>query len=189
MTNQLQNDLYQVLLESELPEPVDAQDATVFISNYIEEIEPMPVGKAAEQILIALDEEGAIAVTTSIKIPNLKFKLGALLLETVSSGVAFSGTAKDPIKLLLVGIRFLQKVRQLATIEIASREAELLLAIYRLIHDKQVPTVDRLIEVIGDRLSEAQIAKSLEGLEKLSCIQLTMDRIVLNETIVIRREK
>jgi hypothetical protein len=35
---------------------------------------------------------------------------------------------------------------------------------------------------------EAKIAKSLENLERLACISLMMNEIILNETIVIRWE-
>ena len=107
----------------------------------------------------------------------------------MSSSVALASSTSSPVKLALVGIRFLQKVLHLSSVDISPFDAEVLVALYKLEKEDGTLSVDQLVEVMKKNRTETQIARSLESLERLSCITLTMDEIILNETIVIRSEK
>lgn len=186
MTNESQENLLEIIQQA------GEQEVIELMQGYLVELEDIDETQDAEtvqQIKIALNQEGDITVATSTKIPNLKFKLGEFVLESVSSGVALASSTSSPVKLALVGIRFLQKVLNLSSVEISSFDAEVLTALYKLEKRDSVLSVDQLVEVMKKDHTEAQIAKSLERLERLSCITLTMDEIILNETIVIRYEK
>lgn len=183
MTSELQENLLSVMQQAGQLNTVN------LMQNYLVELPVVNETQDAEtiqQIKIALDQEGDITVATSIKIPNLKFKLGEFLLEAVSSGVALASSTKSPIKLALVAIRFLQKILQLSSVDIDEFDAKVLVALYKLEKEDGILTVDQLVEVMERERPDAQIAKSLENLERLSCITLTMGEIILNEVIVIR---
>ena len=186
MTNELQENLLEIIQQA------GEQEAVELMQRYLVELEDIDETQDAEtvqQIKIALDQEGDITVASSIKIPNLKFKLGELILESVSSSVALASSTSSPVKLALVGIRFLQKVLHLSSVDISPFDAEVLVALYKLEKEDGTLSVDQLVEVMKKNRTETQIARSLESLERLSCITLTMDEIILNETIVIKKEK
>ncbi|WP_420640471.1 hypothetical protein [Candidatus Leptofilum sp.] len=183
MTSELQENLLSVMQQAGQLNTVN------LMQNYLVELPVVNETQDAEtiqQIKIALDQEGDITVATSIKIPNLKFKLGEFLLEAVSSSVALASSTKSPIKLALVAIRFLQKILQLSSVDIDEFDAKVLVALYKLEKEDGILTVDQLVEVMERERPDARIAKSLENLERLSCITLTMGEIILNEVIVIR---
>lgn len=186
MTNELQENLLEIIQQAGEQEAVELLRSCLV---ELEDIDETQDAETVQQIKIALDQEGDITVATSIKIPNLKFKLGEFILESVSSGVALASSLNSPVKLALVGIRFLQKVLHLSSVEISPFDAEVLIALYKLEKTDSILSVDRLVDVIGKNQTESRIAKSLESLERLSCITLTMNEIILNETIVIRSEK
>lgn len=188
MSEELSNNLQEIIQDVVAIEP----EATQILYNnlaLLKQKDEQEIKETIQQIEIALNEEGDITVATTLKIPNLKFHLGEFLLESTSSAVAISGSLKDPIRLALVGIRFLQKTRKLATINIDATDAEILLAVYKLVKSNEMVNVDNLIEVLDGKKSESEIAKSLETLENLSCITLTMGEIILNEIIVIRSDR
>jgi hypothetical protein len=152
-----------------------------------EEQEEAEATETVQQIKIVLNQEGDITAATTLKIPNLKFNLGSLILESVTSVVTLT-SAKEPIKIALIAIRFLQTILRLSTIRISEHDAEVLVALYILSKEEKVVSVDQLVEALKSEMVEAKISKSLENLEHLACISLVMDEIILNETIIIRRE-
>lgn len=188
MSEELPYNLHEIVQDVAATEP---ESLHILYNNLVllkQKNEP-EIKDVIQQIKLILSEEGDISVATTLKIPNLKFQLGEFLLESTSSTIAAAGSLKDPIRLALVSIRFLQKIHSLATINIDEADAEILLAIYKLGKSNEMVSVDNLIEVLDSSKSEAEIAKSLETLEDLSCITLTMDEIILNETIIIRSDK
>ena len=118
---------------------------------------------------------------------NLRFRLGDLLLEATGTGVAVAGSLDHPLRLLLTGLRFLRAVRQLAVIDIRKEDAEMLIAIYRLTQEEARVRVDHLPAMLSAAWNDSKIARSLERLETLACIELRMEGIILNETIIVQR--
>jgi hypothetical protein len=147
-------------------------------------------GDVAEQIKVILDPDGGDVVqTTSLKLPNLRFKLGQFLLEALGAGLSISGTLGEPLATALTAIRFLRNTQNLASVEIGRKDAELLLAVYRLTREEEVITVDDLIPVlVPGHMAEDDLARALERLERLGCIGLGMGEVQLNESIVIKRK-
>jgi hypothetical protein len=190
MSSQLQNDLHQILTDVELPEQVSTQDAAALLSAHMEETERGAAGGAGELVNITQGLEGEITVASSVKIPNLRFKLGDVVLETLkaSSAVGVSSVS-GTLKTLVIVIRLLQKLYQFATVELGVPEAELLVALYKLNQEEGDVTIDKLVEFLEKKNSKKQISQSLDALEKLGCITYTMDGIRLNETIVVRRKQ
>ena len=138
-----------------------------------------------EVVRIQRDVNGNVVVATTHKLPNLRFRLGDLLLEAVSSGVTAAGSLGQPLRLIVAALRFLRTLHKLSAIEIEQTDAELLVAIFRLAQEREQVSVDDLTAVLPT-WNEAQIALSLERLDLLACIELHMDRIVLNETILVK---
>ncbi len=186
----MSDDLTKILATVEIPEELDAEEAVRDLRKHLIEIIPSNSGShPPELVFMNTNELGAVTLATSLKIQNLKFYFDEFLMETLESAVAFSGALDKPLALILVALRFLQKVKQLATVEIGQAEAELLLTIYKLSKEDKKVTIDAIIEVMQDEQSPAQISESLHMLENLACIKLTMDELELNETIFIQREK
>ena len=72
--------------------------------------------------------------------------------------------------------------------ELSQNEAQVLLEMYKLENEKEAITVDRLFSGLKGTMGEPQILKSLDLLEKLSCIQYGTDRIELVEAILFTQE-
>ncbi len=141
-----------------------------------------------EVIGIQRDKAGNVVVATSLKLPNLRFRLGELLLEATGSGVAIAGSFDKPIKLVLTAIRFLRSLHKLATLDIGKADAEMLIAIFRLTQEEGTVQVDDLPAMLGEGWDERDVALSLERLDRLACIELKMDGVVLSETIVVQNQ-
>lgn len=187
MSEELSNNLQEIIQEVST---IESETTQILYSKLtlLKQKDEQGIKGTVQQIDIILNDEGDITVATTLKIPNLKFHLREFLLESTSSAIAASGSLNSPIQLTLVGIRFLQKIHKLATIDIDKDDAEILLAVHKLVKSNEIVSVDSLIEVLDDNKSKPKIAKSLEVLENLSCITLTMDEIILNETIIIRSD-
>lgn len=140
-----------------------------------------------EVVRIQRDANGNVVVATTHKLPNLRFRLGDLLLEAVSSGVTAAGSLSQPLRLIVAALRFLRTLHKLSAIEIEQTDAELLVAIFRLAQEREQVRVDDLAALLPG-WEEAQIALSLERLDLLACIELRMDSIVLNETILVKQK-
>ena len=140
-----------------------------------------------EAVRIQRDVAGNVVLATTIKLPNLRFRLGDLLLEAVGTGVAVTGSLDRPLALVVAGLRFLRAVRKLAVIDIRKEDAEMLIAIYRLAQEEARVRVGDLPVMLSAAWNESMVARSLERLESLACIELRMEGIVLNETIIVQR--
>ncbi|HEX8221172.1 MAG TPA: hypothetical protein VF914_18420 [Chloroflexia bacterium] len=190
MDEELEANLALLLSEPEISS--DDVQAGQLLKRHLIEIEAPPTvledqPGTVKQINILLSQEGDVTVATSRKIPNLKFHLGEFLLEAVGNVVSLPNLLDNPAKLALAAIKFLGKVYGLAKVDIEAADAKVLIAIYLLKQQHEVPTLDSLTESVVPGISEQQIARSLANLEQLACISLMMDEIILNEKIVIRR--
>lgn len=132
--------------------------------------------------------KGLIVSIASTKLSNLKFRLKDLLLETARSSVKIKSSLDDGLALTLVVVEFLQKAGGLMEYELSQNEAQVLLEMYKLENEKEAITVDRLFSGLKGTMGEPQILKSLDLLEKLSCIQYGTDRIELVEAILFTQE-
>lgn len=161
-------------------------DATLL--NYLDRIDKSILlpDDGLETIRIKRDGDGNVVFATTQKLPNLRFRLGDLLLETSGTGLSMAGSLDKPLGLVLTGIRFLKTLRKLSTIEVEKEDAEMLIAIYVLIQEEKRVHVGDLPALLPSNWSEAKIAVSLERLERLACIELKMNNIILNETILVR---
>ena len=157
---------------------------------YIEElVEPVALADTTlEVVRIQRDLDGHVVLATTQKLPNLRFNLGELLLEAASGGVTAAGAWGQPARLAVAALRFLRAVRKLSTLDIRREDAETLITLYRLSQEKKLVRVDDLLAAAPPGRDEAWTARSLERLERLGCIELRMDGIVLHETIIVQRQ-
>jgi hypothetical protein len=157
---------------------IDAVEGTIALANSDLEI-----------VRIQRDRDGNIIVATTRKLPNLRFNLGDLLLEAAGGGLMAAGAMGHPFPLVVAGLRFLRAVRKLSTLDIRQQDAEMLIAIFRLTQEAAFTNrrvrVDDLSSLLADKWDAAGIARSLERLELLACIEMGMEGIILNETIVV----
>jgi transposase len=100
---------------------------------------------------------------------------------------ACAGSLDQALRLVLTGIQFLRAVRRLATLDIRKEDAEMLIAIFRVTQEESVAQVDDLYALLPAGWDEAKVARSLERLEALACIEMGTEGIVLNETIIVQR--
>jgi hypothetical protein len=168
---------------------VNEEDGDAGLLNYIDAVEQPIVLQDSdlEVVRIQRDVQGNVVVATTRKLPNLRFHLGDLLLEVVGSGMAVVGSLDQPLRLVLTGIRFLKTINKLTTIDVRKEDAEMLIAIFRLAQELKQVRVDDLDAVLPAGWDAARIAISLERLELLACIELTMEGITLNETILVQQ--
>jgi hypothetical protein len=187
VSNDLREILHQILEEADLHQSINVQAAAAFLDNYLDSLEPAPTPDGLEVITLTFDKEGEVEVASTSKLSNLRFRLLDLLRDVAEGTINLAGASGNQLVMILTSLVLLYNISSLTKLEIGLQEAELLLGIYRLICEHEMPTVNRLIEVMSDSFSDAQITDSLDALEQLSCIVLTTDGIVLNETIVFRR--
>ena len=140
-----------------------------------------------EAVTIQRDAAGAVVLATSVKLPNLRFRLADLLLEAAGTGLSLAGALDHPLALVITGLRFLRTVRGLAALPVRAEDAELLIAIYRLAQEERRVQPADLPPLLPAAWDEARLARSLERLERLACIELRMEGIFLNETIIVQR--
>lgn len=144
-------------------------------------------GGAPFDITVLLDSRGTIAVATTRKLPNLRFRLGEVLLEAAEYVVGLPGAATSSLTMVLSTLSFLRSVRELATIDLDQGDAELLITLFRLTRDREVLRLDDLVTATPT-LTEQQRVEALERLERLACIALGEGTVQLNETIVVQRQ-
>jgi len=180
MTNSVQESLGLLVSEQE-----GDQQLLEYIDTFNETIELQDSG--LEAVRIQRDVGGNVVLATTVKVPNLRFRLGDLLLEAGGTGAAIAGLLDHPLRLVLAGIRFLRAVRQLATLEIRDKDAELLIAIFQLAQEEAGVQVGDLPMMLSASWDERQVARSLERLETLGCIELGMEGIIMNETILVQQ--
>lgn len=164
------------------------ENGEALLLNYVEDVETIELADSAlEAVRIQRDVQGNVVLATTRKLPNLRFRLGDLLLETVGTGMSVAGSLDQPLKLVLTGIGFLRSVRKMATLDIKKEDAEVLIALFRLTQEEAVVRVDDLLAVLSGDWDEGRVARSLEILEMLACINVEMSGITLNETIMVQR--
>jgi hypothetical protein len=94
---------------------------------------------------------------------------------------------QNRLALALVVLEFLQKVSGFMEYQLSEREARILLEMYTLENEKEQITVDALFGRLKP-FTEQQILRSLDLLEKLSCIQYGTDELTLVESIIFIQE-
>lgn len=188
MSQEYNDQLMEFLTQICESEQINPQYIQLFLDGgYIEEIPPKFSPEGAETAFIQLDEEGNISKASSIKLSNLKFNLGKLLLEITLTGLSVN--IEDPKKLLVIGFRFLERVKRLASNDLKSKDASLLLNVQKLGYEEKIVTVDNLTEFVKANPTDGKLGQALERLARLDCIKLTDDAIVINEIIVIQHEE
>jgi hypothetical protein len=138
------------------------------------------------EVQVLLNARGTIAVATTRKVPNLRFRLGEVLVEVVGYGIGLPGKLQNPIAAVLSTLSFLRSLNKLATISLDSGDAELLITIFRLTRDREVLSLDALSSATSE-LQEPQRIAALERLERLACITLGEGTVQMNETIIVQR--
>lgn len=133
-------------------------------------------------------KEGEVVNIASSKLFNLKFRIKDLFLETLKASITIKSSMQDWLALTLIVLEFLQKISGLMEYPLSKDEARVLLEMYKLENEKVKITVDRLFSGLTSTFSEVQILKSLDLLEKLSCIQYGTEQIKLVETIIFVQE-
>lgn len=138
------------------------------------------------EVRVLLNSRGTIAVATTRKVPNLRFRLGEVLVEVVGYGIGLPGKLQNPIAAVLSTLSFLRNLNKHATITLDSGDAELLITIFRLTRDREVLDLDAL-HTATPEVPEARRAEALERLEGLACITLGEGMVQMNETIIVQR--
>jgi hypothetical protein len=97
--------------------------------------------------------------------------------------------AQEPFGISIAAVQLLillYKLKKIETIELSRNEAILLSELFRL--DVEENTVRRadVPALVSHKLTDAQIDRALLNLERLGCIKLSMDEIILIEKIKIR---
>jgi len=179
----------RLLAAVELPEGVEVEQMVTFLERHCEGSGDAYASKAAEALLITLDEDGKPTTTTTTKVANLRFNLGEALLEVAEMAMSAEIPPQHPLKLLVATIRFLRKMRELATIDVGTSEAEILLSISKLLYEKEAVTLDKLGECMTRAATEEQVARSLSFLERLGCVRLAENGIELVEQVTVKQQR
>lgn len=160
--------------------------AATFLEENVIRISPLSKHGAFEDVLVEIDEIGTMVKSTSRKATNLKFHLGKVLLETFATGISLPETTGNEIKFLILFLRYLQKMLELATINIEKQDAEVLLEIHRISHETPLPSVSEIANAIGREFGEEKLARILSNLEMLGCISLSDNNVKLIEKVIVR---
>ncbi len=179
MTNTIQQAVLPLIQE---------EDGDADLLNYLDLVEEAIVipDDGLEAVRVQRDMQGHVVVATTQKLPNLRFRLKDLLVEAASTGTGMAAALDKPVVLVLSGIRFLKTLRKLSTLDVHKEDAEMLIAIYRLEQEERRVRVDDLPALLPGEWNDRQVARSLERLELLACIEVGMDGITLNETILVK---
>lgn len=146
-------------------------------------------GASLETLVVKMDANApATATIATAKLSNLKFRIKDLLLESMKTVVKVQSSKQNWIALTLVVLEFLQKLSGMMEYKLSTDEAQVLLAMYTLENEKGKITVDKLFVGLKTVMGESQVLRSLELLEKLSCIQYGTDELKLVETIAFVQE-
>ena len=176
--------LVNELQYTELLEGMDDFQATIIARSI--DIQQTDQQQATEDLVLDLSPEGK---STSVKLSNIKFRMADFLIEVTGIGVQVSTPKPNPVGLLLSGLRFILKMKELTTIGLSRREAEILFLLCHLKCERENATIDLLFEEMPLDLSRDQIRESLDKLEKLSCIEYSIDEIKLVEEIVMVKQR
>lgn len=189
MEQQLRRNLHLLVEQIALAQGLPSTEAANFINKYIAEIHLPIQGGSEEVVKIRRGSGGDITLATSLKIPNLRFQFGELLLEIYRTVVLTKASPEQPYRQILIGIDFLRRIRKLSGVDISTRQAKLLLAIYQLAQTEKRVTVGMVTELLKVDPDNGAVAADLSALERLGCIRLTMRQITLCETIEVVRQE
>lgn len=180
MKNQLGIKVQEIVASMDLPEQVESKVIESVFERYI-----TTEGKALEAIDLKIDEQQRAVSGTATKIQNLKFNLIELIIQILETGGGIMGLKGNPFTAILLIIRFLQKLKNLSILPLNERDAQILLVIFQLQQEGDTLNLENLYQHI-DRLTEEEIQQTLTRLERLGCITLKMDGVVMHETIDVR---
>ena len=184
-----QNENLNILIQESLRKG-GAPDAEKLFRDSIEEVQDRDNegNNMVKQVELILSEQGDIVIEAhTAKLPNLRFNLAKFLLAAVGTTVSVASLLQQPVSLALTVINFLQAVQDLSKIEIKTKDAQMLLAIFSLSREENLVTVDELDTFTGPiEITAAERKAILERLERLGCIIVLMGEIQLNESIIIR---
>lgn len=178
MSAQIKNKVDGIVSTIELPEGVDRERITQILSAYIATEESV-----FEAIAIEMDDDGKIVGGETEKWENLKFRFGELVVEMIKSGGALYGVKTTPLLWIPIIVDFTKKAKELSTLEFGSKEAQILLALYQLDLEDDPLSIDTLYDLTDGKLTDQELQQSLLELQRLGCLTLEIDRIVLNETL------
>jgi len=185
-------DVLRSNLEKDLTEisnefSVKPMDAIKILKRNLVILDDVGIQEGIKQIDLKRSQDGNIIVSTTRKIPNLKYRLVDSIVESLETGISIVGSLDKPLLLILVGLKFLRKMRELSTVEIAEADARVLFALFSLEKQQNIVTVDALSSFLAKEINGAILAKSLANLESLGCLVLEDNRVKLIENIVITR--
>ena len=186
----LQKNRSFVIYLAEIAKQSNLETAKVdkIVQNYIDEIEHFNYSDNAESVKITRTKEGEIIVATSLKIPNLHFRVGELIYSLVDKGIKIVSANGEPFRISFFVIGFLRDVFELSNHPLTTQDAKVLVGIYILVktYSKKIITVDQVVEFFQQELTDSQISKSLAELERIACVALSTNGIQIIETIVIQ---
>lgn len=168
---------------------LESSQVQQIIENYIDDMEAVNPVDSSERVKIKRTKQGEIIIATSLKIPNLRFRMGELLFRMVGKGISIAGAKGELWKTSFFIISFLRDVCELASRQLIAQDAQVLVAIYALTNTenhKQI-RVDQVVEYLQKELTREQVSSSLAELEKIWCIEVNdQDGITLIESVVIQ---
>lgn len=142
----------------------------------------------AYHIKIRTEKPGVASIATTSKISNLRFRLKDLILEGIPKTFAtFKAILGSDTNTLLLGItilNFLKFIADKSTITIQKEDAAVLCWLYLAYQEEKIVGIDTLLAITREEMSSENLHISLATLEKLGCITLLSDEIILNEDIV-----
>lgn len=187
MSQPLQRNLNILIRQIVAEQGLSSTEADIFLDQYIETTTVHGSGKD-EAVRIKRGPDGDIILRTSLKLPNLRFRLKDLLFEAALAGSAIFTSQGWSFAQVMVALGFLREVRRLSKIEISHEQAVLLIAIFKLTKLRKQVTVDLLQAALESDGMSIDVGKVLLQLETLKCIETDMDVIRLNETIYVTQE-
>jgi hypothetical protein len=154
-----------------------------YFSDDIEDV------KTALETLIIKGGKNKVIIVTTTKLYNLRFRIKDLLLETLKVTVKLEASKNNILAFVLVVLEFLQKVSGLMEYTLSECEAKVLIEMCFISNERAKITIDKLFVALENSFNQAQILRSLEILEKLSCIRHGTDEISLVEEILFLEEE
>lgn len=160
------------------------------IETYFDDMTGYNLIDSAERVTIKRTQAGDVIAATSLKIPNVRFRMGELLYRSVGKGFSIAGAqAQDDLfKTLYFIFGFLRDVFELSKLALIEQDARVLIGIYSLANADNLTLIkqDQLVEFFQNQLTGEQIAASLAELARIWCIELTDHGIRLVESLVIQ---
>jgi hypothetical protein len=146
------------------------------------------------QIQISLNKDGTVEAQSK-KLSNIRLNLSKAMspqeIVEVMSMIWGAMNINDPLTFFFLILQFLKWSRDLATIDITTLEAQILYKFYEKaasgMVNREILRKDFEVYVQSD-IAPQTLNSSLEKLEKLGCIILTVEKIRLVEQIIFVSE-